>query len=142
MTQYNEANDTVLPISAIQSLSDEDNQRLSSMNIKTTEDLSSKTATDMGIRLLSKSLGKEQWVVRTWANNANLIRIKGVDGIMAELLELSGINSVKKLANSSPETLSKNISAVHEHISKRSQLPNLDELQVLIKNAKKLKQGN
>lgn len=138
IAQHNEADDTILPVHAIQALSDEDNQRLSSMNIKTTEDLSSKTATDTGIRLLSKSLGKEEWVVRTWANNADLIRIKGVDGILAELLELSGIDSVKKLANSTPETLSKSISTVHEHIAKRNELPSLDELQVLIQKAKKL----
>lgn len=139
VTQHNnETDDTVLPIHAIQALSEEDNQRLSSMNIKTTKDLSAKTATETGIRLLSKSLGKEEWVIRTWANNADLIRIKGIDGIMAELLELSSIDSVKKLANSNPEALSKNIAVVHEHIAKRNQLPNVDELQAIIKNAKRL----
>lgn len=138
ITQQAEVNESILPIHTIQALSEEDSQRLSSMNIKTTHDLAIKTSTDTGIRLLSKSLGKEEWVVRTWANNADLIRIQGVDGILAELLELSGIDSVTKLANLSPDTLSKSITTVHKHIAKRSELPSLDALQTLIKNAKKL----
>ncbi len=129
---------TVLAIASIQALSEEDERRLSRMNIKTTEDLLVKTNTETGINLLSKSLGKEAWVVRTWVNNADLMRVKGVDGILAELLELSGINSVKQLATLKPEIISENIKAVHEHITKSSKLPDFNELQTLINEARKL----
>ncbi len=129
---------SVLAIGSIQALSEEDQRRLSNMNIKTTEDLLAKAKTEIGINLLSKSLGKEAWVVRTWVNNADLMRVKGVDGILAELLELSGVNSVKELATSKPEIISENIKAVYEHITKRSKLPNFNELKTLIDEAKRL----
>ncbi len=135
----NEENqNSVLAIDSIQALSEEDQRRLSKMNIKTTEDLLEKTKTEIGVNLLSKSLGKEAWVVRTWVNNADLMRVKGVDGILAELLELSGVNSVQELAASKPEIISENIKAVYEHITKRSKLPDFNELQRLIDEAKKL----
>ncbi len=130
------ADDNVLPIHSIQALSDEDEKRLSLMKINTTKDLLAKTSTDTGIKLLAKSLGKETWVIRTWVNNADLIRIKGVDGILAELLELSGIHSVEKLAKSNVDEISKAIKTVYQHISKRSKAPNNKELQALIDEAK------
>ncbi|HFC92803.1 MAG TPA: DUF4332 domain-containing protein [Leucothrix mucor] len=138
LTHYPDAEESIFPIDAIQSISNEDDRRLYTMGIKTTQDLLSKTSTETGINLLSKSLGKEEWVIRTWVNNADLIRIKGVDGILAELLELAGFNTVSKLASSSAEEVLQGISKVHEHITKRTTLPNIDEIQGLINGGKAL----
>ncbi len=138
LTHYPDAEESIFPIDAIQSISNEDDRRLYTMGIKTTQDLLSKTSTETGINLLSKSLGKEEWVVRTWVNNADLIRIKGVDGILAELLELAGFNTTSKLASSNAEKVLQGISKVHEHITKRSTLPSVDEIQGLIDGAKAL----
>jgi chromosome segregation ATPase len=138
LTQYPDTDEAIFPIDAIQSISNEDDNRLYTMGIKTTADLLAKTATDKGVQLLSKSLGKEEWVIRTWVNNADLIRVKGVDGILAELLELSGTNTIAELANASTDKLSEEIATVHQHITKRSTLPTLDEINLLISEAKKL----
>ena len=138
LTHYPDAEESIFPIDAIQSISNEDDSRLYTMGIKTTQDLLSKTSTETGISLLSKSLGKEEWVIRTWVNNADLIRIKGVDGILAELLELAGFNTATKLASSNADNVLQGVSKVHEHISKRSTLPSVDEIQELIDGAKAL----
>jgi hypothetical protein len=132
------AEEAVFPIDAIQSISNEDDRRLYAMGIKTTQDLLAKASTDTGVNLLSKSLGKEEWVIRTWINNADLIRIKGVDGILAELLELAGFSTVAKLATANADNVSQGISKVHEHITKRSALPSIDEIQGFIDEAKAL----
>jgi len=138
LTHHPSAEEAVFPIDAIQSVSNEDDTRLYAMGIKTTQDLLAKTTTDTGVNLLSKSLGKEEWVIRTWVNNADLIRIKGVDGILAELLELAGFSTVTKLASSNADNVLQGISKVHEHITKRSVLPSVDEIQGLIDEAKAL----
>jgi chromosome segregation ATPase len=138
LTHNPSAEEAIFPIDAIQSISNEDDRRLYAMGIKTTQDLLTKASTDTGVNLLSKSLGKEEWVVRTWINNADLIRIKGVDGILAELLELAGFSTVAKLATSNADTVSQGISKVHEHITKRSVLPSADEIQGFIDEAKAL----
>ena len=138
LTHYPDAEESNFPIDAIQSISNEDDRRLYSMGIKTTQNLLSKTSTDTGIHLLSKSLGKEEWVIRTWVNNADLIRIKGVDGILAELLELAGFSTITKLATSNAKNVLEEISKIHEHITKRSTLPSVDEIQAVIDGAKAL----
>ncbi|MCK5917040.1 MAG: DUF4332 domain-containing protein [Cocleimonas sp.] len=138
LTHYPDAEESNFPIDAIQSISNEDDRRLYIMGIKTTQDLLTKTSTDTGINLLSKSLGKEKWVVHGWVNNADLIRIKGVDGILAELLELAGFNTTTKLAASNADNVLQEISTVHEYITKRSTLPSIDEIQGFIDGAKAL----
>ncbi|MCK5895297.1 MAG: DUF4332 domain-containing protein [Cocleimonas sp.] len=138
LTHYPDAKEAVFPMDAIQSVSNEDDKRLYAMNISTTQDLLRKTSTETSIQLLAKSLGKEEWVVRSWVNNADLIRISGVDGIIAELLILSGIDSITKVANSTVNEISEGIAIVHGHIKKRSTLPNHQEIQQFIDAAKQL----
>lgn len=138
LTHYPDADNVVFPIDAIQSISNEDDNRLYTMGIKTTKDLLAKTTTHKGIQLLSKSLGKEEWVIRTWVNNADLIRVNGIDGILAELLALSGADTVDKLAYSHADTIFEEISTVHQHINKRSTLPTIEDIKTLIDEARKL----
>ena len=106
------------------------------MGIKTTKDLLLKTSSAQGVSLLSKSLGKEEWMIKTWINNADLMRVNGVDGIFAELLELSGINSIQALSSADPEKVLEGVTIVHNHISKRSDAPQRDEIEAVINAAK------
>ena len=125
-----------LPIAMIQSISNSDAKRLIAMKIETTKDLLSRTSSDTAIDLLAKSLGKEQKVIRQWTNNASLIQVKGVDALLAELIELSGIDSVEALANSNLSQVADGITMVYQTISKRNKLPSKSELQSVINNAK------
>ncbi len=136
LTDHDNGDNDELPITMIQSISSSDAKRLIAMKIETTKDLLSRTRSETAIDLLAKSLGKDPKVIRQWTNNASLIQVKGVDALLAELIELSGIDSVEALANSNLSQVADGITMVYQTISKRSELPSKSELQSVINNAK------
>lgn len=129
------SNDTVYALNEIKSINREDRTRLNEMGVATTEDLLKRCSNKEDIALFSKTLGKEAWVVRSWVSVADLLRINGVDGFNAELLELSGIASTQSLKLAKAEKLEESISVIHRHVGKTDKMPELSAIQSWIEQA-------
>ncbi len=126
------------PVDVIEAISKEDTKRLRKLGVKTTTDLLNKASNKEKISLLAKSLGKESWVVRSWASVADLLRVKGVDAVDGELLELSGVATVQSLVRSKLDKLAESIEVIHRHVGKTTHVPTREEISGWIENAKQL----
>jgi predicted flap endonuclease-1-like 5' DNA nuclease len=58
-----------------------------------------------GRAALAKSSGVSEKLILRWVNHADLMRIMGVGGQFAELLEAAGVDSVPELATRRPDSL-------------------------------------
>lgn len=130
--------DVFYALNEIKSMSRDDRTRLNEIGIETTEDLLIKCSTKDEIVLFSKTLGKEAWVVRSWVSVADLLRLNGVDGFNAELLELSGISSTQSLKLAKAEKLEESMQVIHRHVGKTDKMPTLSDIQSWIEQASTL----
>jgi predicted flap endonuclease-1-like 5' DNA nuclease len=73
-------------------------EKLEAAEVKTVEALLSAGATPAGRSTVAEKAGISEHLILKWVNHADLFRIKGVAGEYAELLEASGVDTVKELA--------------------------------------------
>lgn len=112
--------------------------KLATVDITTTEQLLETGRTPKGRHELADKSGISYKLILKWVNHADLMRIKGVGGQFAELLEAAGVDTVKEFRHRVPATLHKKLQEVNEerHISGR--VPSLSELTNMIAQAKEL----
>ena len=132
-------NDENYRIEVIRSIGNDNRRNLHDMGVTTTQNLLEKCADEDGTKLISKALGREPWVVSSWVSIADLLRVKGVDGPMAEVLELSGVYSAKALSEANPEKLIQLIGSVNQRIEKVSHTPDIATVAGWIRHAETLK---
>lgn len=72
-------------------------KRLRSIGIETTADLIEQTRTDDDSEKIAASVKVDKDLVRKWGVMANLLRVPGIRGQGAELLQISGIESIADL---------------------------------------------
>jgi len=125
-------------IDVIEAISTDDSKRLGKLGIKTTIGLLNKASGKEDISLLAKSLGKESWVVRSWASVADLLRVESVDAVDAELLELAGIATVQSLSRANADKLVESTKVIHRHVGKTTDAPSAQAVATWIRNATKL----
>ncbi|MEW5977446.1 MAG: DUF4332 domain-containing protein [Acidobacteriota bacterium] len=89
-------------------------EKLGTMSIATTEDLLKHTATPGGRQQLSQRTGISEALILKWSNHADMMRISGVGPQFAELLEASGVDTVKELRNRNPQNLAQRMKEVNE----------------------------
>ena len=128
-------NDENYRIEVIRSIGTDNRRLLHDMGVNTTSNLLDKCQDPESIKLIAKTLGRESWVVSSWASIADLLRVKGIDGGMAEVLELSGVYSVQSLAESNPEKLVQSIKAVNERVEKVASIPDIAVIAGWIRHA-------
>lgn len=73
--------------------------------------------------------------VLTWANHADLFRIKGVAGEYSELLEAAGIDTIVELATRNPVNLTKKMEEVNEAKRLVRKVPVLSQVEDWVKQA-------
>jgi predicted flap endonuclease-1-like 5' DNA nuclease len=69
---------------------------------------------------------------------SDLFRIKGVAGQWAELLEASGVDTVKELRNRNPENLADSMREINKQKRLVKQVPNPTQIKSWVDQAKKL----
>ncbi|MBR5765030.1 MAG: DUF4332 domain-containing protein, partial [Bacteroidaceae bacterium] len=74
-------------------------EKLNAAGIVTTDDLLAKCATPKGRKEVEEATGIAHGFILKWTNHADLMRINGVAGQFAELLEAAGVDTVKELRN-------------------------------------------
>ena len=71
-------------------------RRLEEAGIDTTERLLQACAKLAGRKALAEKTGISEKLILRWTNHADFMRIKGVAGQFAELLEAAGVDTVKE----------------------------------------------
>jgi len=115
-------------------------EKLKSAGAETTKDLLRLAKTPADRKKLAEASGIDETLILKWANHADLMRIKGIGGEFAELLEKIGVDTVKELRKRNAENL-------HEAVQKFDlttstivrRKPSKASIQAWVKQAKRLK---
>lgn len=79
--------------------------KLREVGIRSVEGLLKACATKKGRVELAEKAGVSEKLILTWANHADLSRVKGIGPQYSELLEASGVDTVPELAQRNAENL-------------------------------------
>jgi len=113
-------------------------EKLQAAGIKTTEALLEKCAGPKGRAALAEETGISPKLILKWTNHADLMRIKGVAGQFAELLEAAGVDTVKELRHRVPANLKAKLDETNEAKNLVNRVPNLPEIEAMVAQAKEL----
>lgn len=79
--------------------------KLRKARIRTTEGLLRRGATRKGRKQIAAKTGLSEQLILEWVNRADLMRVKGIGGEYSDLLESSGVDTVKALRTRKPANL-------------------------------------
>ena len=94
--------------------------------------------TKAGRKKLAAASGLDEKRLLRFVNHADLMRIKGVGGEYAELLEAAGVDTVKELARRKPENLHQKMEAVNAQKKLVRQVASASKVQDWVEQAKEL----
>ena len=113
-------------------------EKLNAVGIKTTDELLAKCATPKGRKELEEASGIAGALILKWANHADLMRINGVAGQFAELLEAAGVDTVKELKHRVAANLQAKMEEVNAQKNLVNRVPSVSEIEKMIAQAKEL----
>lgn len=113
-------------------------EKLNAAGIKTTEDLLTRCAKKSGRVKLAQETGISEKLVLRWTNHADLFRIKGVAGQFAELLEASGVDTVKEFRHRIAANLQPKMEEVNTAKNLCKRVPSVKEVEQMINIANTL----
>ena len=115
-------------------------QQLRKAGIRTTGALLKACCDKKGRKAMAEASGCTEKQLLEWANRADLMRVRGVGEEYSDLLEQSGVDTVKELRNRKPENL--HAKMIETNIAKKGRLvrrpPSLGEVQRWVAHAKEL----
>ena len=88
-------------------------ERLIGAEIQTTDDLLKYCCDARGRKQVSAQTGLSEGQLLAWSNMADMMRISGIGPQYAELLEASGVDTVKELRNRNAENLASKMGEVN-----------------------------
>ncbi|MCQ2192368.1 MAG: DUF4332 domain-containing protein [Paludibacteraceae bacterium] len=113
-------------------------EKLIAAGIKTVEALLEQCAKKSGRDKLAEETGISEKLILTWTNHADLMRINGIGGQFAELLEAAGVDTVKEFRNRVAANLQPKLEEVNEQKHICGRVPALSEVERMIAQAKEL----
>ena len=113
-------------------------EKLIAADIHTIEQLLEQGATPAGRKAIVESSGISAERILDWVNRADLMRIEGIGEEYSDLLERSGVDTVKELAQRSPVNLQQKLSDVNTKESLVRRLPSLPRVRGWVSQAKEL----
>ncbi|MGN1215298.1 MAG: DUF4332 domain-containing protein [Candidatus Cryptobacteroides sp.] len=113
-------------------------EKLSAAGITTVDQLLEAGNTAKGRKSLEETTGIKGGLILTWVNHADLFRIKGVGPQFAELLEASGVDTVKELGHRVAANLVAKMTEVNEEKHLTKVVPTVAQVQEMIDQAKEL----
>ena len=125
-------------INTIEGIGPSHTKKFAELGVTTVEHLLKAGATPKGRKELATKTGFHEHHLLKWVNQADLFRIKGVGRQYAELLQASGVDSVKELAQRKPDHLHEKLKTSNEAKRQVHIVPNLTSLTNWISEAKKL----
>jgi predicted flap endonuclease-1-like 5' DNA nuclease len=125
-------------IQEIEGIGPANGTKLEQGGIHTTTDLLDKCGSAKGRKALSANMGISESALLKWANMADLMRISGVGKQFAELLEASGVDTVKELKNRNAENLAAKMNEVNAEKKLTKGATTSQQIQEWIKQAAEL----
>lgn len=113
-------------------------EKLTAAGVATTEALLEKCAAKKGRKALAEATGISEKLILKWTNHADLMRINGIAGQFAELLEAAGVDTVKEFRHRLAKNLQPKLVAVNEQKNLCNRVPALSEVERMIAQAKEL----
>lgn len=125
-------------LSVIEGIAENYEQKLKNAGISNVEALLSFCKSKKNRADLAKGTKISEKLILKWANHADLMRIKGIGGEYAELLEASGVDTVAELSTRKPANLYAKMTEVNEQKKLVRKRPTENQLSDWVKQAKKL----
>ncbi len=113
-------------------------EKLSGAGVATTDDLLKLCCDKNGRGQTAEKTGLSETLLLKWANMADLMRISGVGGEYAELLEGAGVDTVKELRNRNAENLAAKMTEVNEEKKLTRNVPAASQVEKWVEQAKSL----
>ncbi|MYZ48398.1 DUF4332 domain-containing protein [Propylenella binzhouense] len=112
--------------------------KLKAAGIRSTATLLERARTPKGRKLLAEQTAIPECEILRWANMADLMRVRGVARDYAELLEASGVGTVKALRHRNPSKLAARMQEVNKARALVEMLPSEKRIARWIEEAKSL----
>ncbi len=113
-------------------------EKLRSAGVKNTDELLSAGKTKKGRADLAQKTGIGESLILKWVNMVDLYRIKGIGSEFSELLEASGVDTVKELKHRVAANLVKKMTEVNTEKNLTRRVPTESVVSDWIEQAKKL----
>lgn len=113
-------------------------EKLEAAGIGSVEELLDFCRTKKGRTELAEKAEISEKLILTWANHADLFRIKGVQSQYADLLEEAGVDTVPELATRNAGNLFKAIMDINEEKKLVRKPPSIKQVEDWIAQAKEL----
>lgn len=88
-------------------------EKLATAGITTTEDLIEKCSTPTGRKTTAETTGVTESTLLTFTNKADLMRVNGIGSEYSDLLEASGVDTVKELRTRNATNLTTKMAEVN-----------------------------
>ena len=128
-------------IETIEGIGPKNRTQLAKAGVTTTQGLLAAGGAKKGRKALAKESGCTEKQILEWVNRADLMRVKGVGEEYSDLLEASGVDTVKELRARKPGNLHAKMLEVNT--AKKNRLvrrpPSLSEVERWVAHAKQLK---
>lgn len=116
-------------------------EKLSAAGVKSTADLLAKAGAKKGRAELEAATGIGGAHILKWVNHADLMRINGVGGQYAELLEEAGVDTVKELRTRNAANLAAKLAEANEKRKLTGNVPSESMVTKWIDEAKGMEPG-
>jgi predicted flap endonuclease-1-like 5' DNA nuclease len=101
-------------IDEIEGIGPKSARKLRKAGVRTTEGLLKRANTRKGRAELAEAAGFTPEQILEWVNRADLMRVRGIGSEYADLLENSGVDTVKELKRRNVKTLTAKMTEVNE----------------------------
>jgi predicted flap endonuclease-1-like 5' DNA nuclease len=128
-----------MKLSEIKGIGEERARNLISAGVHNVEQLLEMGGTADGRKQLAEKMNEmSQKTVLEWVNRADLIRVKGVSTHYSNLLEASGVDTVKELAQRNAANLHAKLAEVNAKLGLVKRVPRLSDVEKWVEQAKEL----
>ncbi|MFD2569485.1 DUF4332 domain-containing protein [Spirosoma soli] len=111
---------------------------LRGQGLNNSDDLLEAATTSQGRQALAAVSGVDATFILKLANRADLTRIKGIGRVYSDLLEEVGVDTVKELAQRSPESLHAKLISINRIRQFTQRPPSIEQVSNFIEQAQRL----
>ena len=119
----------------IEGVGDAYGAKLNEAGLTTVDSLLERCASPKGRKEIAEATGISPKLILKWTNHADLFRINGIGPQFAELLEASGVDTVKELRHRKAENLVAKMEEVNAEKKLTRRVPSVAEVQKMIDEA-------
>jgi|GEM_PF-2019535 len=127
------------PVEQVEGIGKTYAKKLRSIGVRQTHDLLDLCRDTEGRDRLAKYLKVHTNEVKRWTSMSDLMRVGGIGGQFAELLEAADVSSIEELMQQKGDSLSKRMAEINAKTPKTRQVPDGSRVGEWVKQAKKMK---